>query len=148
MSGNRTLNLGLLLLVSASMVSCAAMMESWRKTYCNYDGAFKAGMNDARSGKDMNMSFSGPCNPQSRPDVERGYREGYTRGVCAGQGAAGGPEHRCIEAYGKKACGYHCIQGYGEVRCASQPHHNCVQAYGKLACGQNCRSEHGQIVCD
>jgi hypothetical protein len=136
-------------------------MASWRQAHCNYDGAFKAGMNDARAGNEMRMTFAEPCPAQVRAEAERGYRDGYSRGVGGGPvvvsgqgggavvaGTTGGPGYRCVEAYGKKACGYHCIEAYGEVRCASQPHHNCVEAYGKIACGQNCREAYGEIVCD
>jgi len=139
---------------------CAGMMASWRAHNCHYDGAYKAGMNDARSGEQMRMGFSHPCRAEVRAEVERGYREGYTAGVGGGRvvvgvhgpGAPvvveGGPRWHCEDAYGKRECGYRCVQAYGQIACAREPHHNCVQAHGKVACGPNCRSEYGKIVCD
>lgn len=64
---------------------CAAMQQQYAETYCHYDGAYKAGMNDYNEGKQMNPQFSQPCSPQVRADAERGYREGYTAQMKAAQ---------------------------------------------------------------
>lgn len=161
-----------LTLVSLTQAGCAGMMASWRAHNCHYDGAYKAGMNDARNGEEMRMNFSHPCRAETRAEVERGYREGYTAGVGGGQvvvggGAQGGgvvvsaggvgagpvaaqgdPAWRCRTAYGQRRCGFGCVKAYGKIACARERHHNCVQAYGNVACGPNCRSEYGKIVCD
>jgi hypothetical protein len=136
--------------LSPSLCSCAASMAAWREAYCNYDGAYKLGMNDARSGKEMSGAVSMHCPLPGRAAVEQGYREGYTAGATPGAGgvALSGEPWQCKSAYGQKACGYHCLTAYGNVACASQPDENCLQAYGQLRCGHHCRAEFGQIVCD
>ncbi|MCK5799082.1 MAG: hypothetical protein KAI47_17940 [Deltaproteobacteria bacterium] len=60
---------------------CAAMMQQWRVTHCNYDGAYKAGMNDATKGEEMKQAFSSGCFEKDRAIAEKGYREGYTIGL-------------------------------------------------------------------
>jgi hypothetical protein len=138
------------LLVSLAHLGCAGAMSSWREANCNYDGAYKAGMNAARGGEEMEQNFAGPCEPDTRPDAERGYREGYTEGVAstAPPQTAGGRKWRCEEAYGQKECGYECVQAHGEIACAKKPEHNCVEAHGEVRCGLHCRSDFGKIVCD
>lgn len=142
----------LLGLVLASMSACAGMMASWRAANCHYDGAYTAGMNDAREGKPMQPQFASSCEAPKRAEVARGYREGFTAGaggtVMVAGSTAPTKQWKCEQAYGKKACGYECIEAYGNIACAQDPNHNCVEAYGKIRCGANCRSEFGKIVCD
>jgi hypothetical protein len=149
---------GTLMIAALLMTSCAGMMRAWRDQNCNYDGAYAAGMNEARKRKAMNPSFAEQCDLLSQEDTQRGYREGYTAGaggpaIIAGpvaQNAAGpgSPGWDCIEAYGKKECGYACIEAYGNLACGKNPGDNCVEAYGKIRCGRNCREEYGKINCD
>ena len=71
-------------LIAFSMLgatSCAAMMNSYRETYCNYDGAYKKGMNDAQSRQAMAQDFADPCFNEQKAQAERGYREGYNDGL-------------------------------------------------------------------
>jgi len=144
-------------LLALAMVtpSCAGMMQSWRKAHCNYDGAYKLGMNDARAGKEMTSAIAMHCPATGKAEAQRGYREGYTLGGSHGVAVqAGAPTYlaqgrwQCKSAYGQKACGYSCVAAYGNVACAAQPHHNCVEAYGQVRCGENCRAAYGQIQCD
>ena len=44
------------------------------------------------------------------------------------------PKAECASAYGKIACGYGCVVGYGEVGCATTPWGACVAAYGSITC--------------
>ena len=55
---------------AAMSTGCAGMMASWREANCNYDGAFKAGMNDARAGQQMRGGFSQPCDPAVQAEAD------------------------------------------------------------------------------
>ncbi len=148
----RIRQLAILCVLGGALVgsSCAGMMQSWRHAHCNYDGAYKLGMNDAREGKQMSSAIAMHCPAAGKTAAQRGYREGFTNGASP----AGAPARlaqgnwQCKNAYGQKACGYTCVAAYGELACAAQPHHNCIQSYGQVRCGQNCRAEYGQIQCD
>ena len=150
----KTLTIILALGAALASPSCAGMMQSWRQAHCNYDGAYKLGMNDAREGKEMSSAIAMHCPAQGKAAAQQGYREGFTLGATNGAASAGAPARlaqggwQCKNAYGQKACGYSCIAAYGALACAAQPHHNCVQGYGQVRCGQNCRTEFGQIQCD
>ena len=136
------------------------MTASYRAYNCHHDGGYRAGMNDARSGRPMRAGFSHPCIPETQAEAERGYSEGYAAGisgrtVIVSQELLGEADPRadelrwhCEDAHGKRECGYRCVQAHGRIACAKQAHHNCVEAHGQLACGPNCRSERGKIVCD
>ena len=131
---------------------CAGMMQQWRHQTCNYDGAYQHGMNEARQGKRMNAAgLSYSCDQLDSPEVQRGYREGYTAGaggiaIYTGPSAqVAAPKKDCIDAYGKQACGYGCVEAYGKLRCAQHPAHRCIEAYGKIKCGLNCREIFGKI---
>lgn len=65
-------------------------------------------------------------------------------------------EAECHSAYGKTVCGYHCVAGYGDVKCASTPNGACLAAYGKVECWDPphwarrpalCLAEYGDIAC-
>ena len=60
-----------------------------------------------------------------------------------------GPDHpyECIEAYGKKKCGYGCLEAYGKIQCAIKKEHRCVESYGKIRCGLHCTESYGKITC-
>jgi hypothetical protein len=83
MTSMKRKNLFLALLSACLLVNsgCAAMMASWREHNCNYDGAYKTGMNAARKGEQMKTNFADPCEASTRAEVERGYREGFTAGA-------------------------------------------------------------------
>lgn len=44
------------------------------------------------------------------------------------------PQAQCQSAYGKTACGYHCVAAYGDVKCAKTPRGACKAAYGEIVC--------------
>ena len=60
---------------------CAGMTEMYRQSYCNFDGGFKKGMNDAQNGSPMDANFSYPCSDVEKKDAEKGYRKGYQAGL-------------------------------------------------------------------
>lgn len=141
------------------LVGCASMIEAQRKQVCNYDGAYKQGMNDARENQPMNTSISSYCDATETEVTERGYREGYTAGVgnrptqifvnvSGRKSGSHGPGSSCLERYGKKTCGYGCVDAYGEVRCARISGNACMEAYGAIHCGRNCRMQYGEVTCD
>ncbi len=68
------------------------------------------------------------------------------------------PPAKCLSGYGQTACGYHCVAGYGEVRCARTPAGKCLAGYGKVVCGDparygpgtpqvKCLAGYGEIAC-
>lgn len=71
------------------------------------------------------------------------------------------PQATCLRAYGETACGYHCTQGYGQVRCAQTPVGNCQAGYGTVVCYDppvpvlawsqtpvaQCLAEYGLVAC-
>ncbi|MEI6790376.1 MAG: hypothetical protein WCK42_04260 [Myxococcaceae bacterium] len=70
----------IILVLVAMLVNCASFREHIRENYCNYEGAYTAGMNDATSGARMNNGLASLCPEVSKVEVQRGYREGYTNG--------------------------------------------------------------------
>jgi len=141
------------------MASCAAMTE---KSPCTYNVAFKSGVNDARDGRRMDRGISMGCAEGKVGLVKKGYREGYVKGERAASDDPRGifselksifsepipiRKKKCLEAYGRKACGFNCLSAFGKVKCAQRVSHNCVEANGEIRCGNNCRSESGSIVC-
>jgi hypothetical protein len=71
-----------LILSTFIFTGCESMMQAAREDYrqntCNYDGAYKAGINDAQSAQRMRPDVSQLCDAQDKAAVEKGYREGYT----------------------------------------------------------------------
>ena len=73
--------------------------------------------------------------------------------MCAGNAFA---EPECVTAFGKTACGYNCVSGYGDVKCARTPQGECTKAYGDIVCWDpdiytyqkaECVNAYGDIVC-
>ena len=56
---------------------CAMNVEAYRKTYCNYDGAFKRGEDDAEYHRKTNEQFISYCLADQKAHAENGYRNGY-----------------------------------------------------------------------
>ena len=75
LAGTATLALGL------ALSNCAGMEQMYRDSYCDYNGAYKKGMNDARAGNPMDVSASRVCAPEQKSAADQGYREGYTEAV-------------------------------------------------------------------
>jgi hypothetical protein len=92
--------------------------------------------------------FQNPTYPGHRPPYG-----GYSPTAPRGAGvliptAPPAPPQQCLEAYGRRVCGYGCKESYGNIRCASDPRHACMDSYGKIYCGMNCREDVGHVVCD
>lgn len=124
---------------------------------CNGDKAYARGMNDAQSGHRMDEYVADSCPAETKSVVNAAYRDGYEHGIASRPAPAAVvmvagptayvPPPTCIEAYGKRACGYDCKEAYGKLACGANPGDNCVEAYGNLRCGQACRESFGRIVC-
>lgn len=56
---------------------CAASVEEYRTKYCNYEGAFTRGSNDAELMRKANENWITYCTPQQTSHAENGYRSGY-----------------------------------------------------------------------
>jgi hypothetical protein len=132
----------------STMPGCASAIAA----HCTSDRAYESGVNDARNGEDMNSSgYAVVCPAEQRSTVQSSYRAGYERGLASAPTvvvATAPAEGTCVEAYGKKACGYDCVEAYGTIKCGTEPDHNCVEAYGQIECGRNCRESYGAIECD
>ncbi len=146
----RILFFGLLL----SLVGCAAVKKDFQERTCHYDGAFQKGANEAQAGEAMNAEQTvSQCPDSTAADVRKGYRDGYigvksTPAVVNANVASNAPKQECLDAYGKRACGYSCKEAYGKLKCAKIPGNTCTEAYGNITCGTKCRNEHGKIRCD
>lgn len=84
------------------------------------------------------------------------------------------PPQECKSAYGKTACGHHCVAAFGDLKCArthlgacevafgritcndpprwvledpAAPPMQCRTAYGKTACGYGCQAGYGDVRC-
>lgn len=148
---NHLQSIALVLALGASSSGCAAMMKAYVAQNCNREGAYAAGMNDAKEKRRMQPDFGSVCDSGVRQTVQVAYREGYTTGGSSGAQvniAVASAERECVKAYGKEACGYGCVQAYGEVKCGSRPGDACVENYGKIVCGANCVKKFGDVVCD
>jgi len=59
------------------------------------------------------------------------------------------PPAACKSGFGKTACGYDCVAGFGEVKCAGTPYGKCLAGFGKVTCGDPSRATlhvyHGAI---
>lgn len=144
---------------------------------CSDYGSYEAGFNDGQSGHPMNakkaLSICGANLPKYLEKYKKGYLESsknpnaksikplesgestnaisafvgsVTNNNSSSSSTATGKKS-CIEAYGKKACGYDCKEAYGQLACAQNPEDNCVVSYGKIRCGFKCEAKHGDIKC-
>ena len=66
-----------LLTLSVLGSSCAAMLQQWQQSNCNYDAAYAAGMNAQKVNAAADPTPYGQCPSDSRPLAMRGYNEGY-----------------------------------------------------------------------
>ncbi len=148
-----------LLPVVVLLGGCASLRQAQRDALCNYDGAYKAGFNDANERKPMDNEIEEICPAETRSEAGRGYREGYEAGLkqrtkdvllsrIPGPNGAPPPGYECIELFDQKACGFNCIKDHGKVACAKKPEHNCVISFDDIVCGMNCRKVHTEVVCN
>jgi hypothetical protein len=81
---NKTITTSLFLLLMFSS-GCSSLFEAIRKeyrnNYCNYDGAFALGVNDARENRSMRIKVAEDCDEQDKSIVSDGYRNGYKEGL-------------------------------------------------------------------
>ncbi|MBT3224212.1 MAG: hypothetical protein HN348_34525 [Proteobacteria bacterium] len=121
------------------------------------------------------------CAPSPNGICTAAYGKVTCSGVTAPQGrrprtpaAKPWPKAECRSAYGMTACGYNCVDAYGQLACASTPNgickaaygrvtcfqvreraptsnlwppQECMSAYGTTACGYNCKAAYGQVAC-
>jgi hypothetical protein len=70
------------------------------------------------------------------------------------------PAKECKSAFGKTACGYHCIANFGQVKCAQTPQGACKAQFGQVVCWDppksarrgnqeqaECKAQFGKIAC-
>lgn len=149
----------LLILASAGCANLDRLRAQARANFvnntCNYDGAYEYGVNSAKNGETMaGQRLAAYCPPQVRSQVMQGYRAGYmsisNRPSWPGTIilSRNSPQEECVEAYGKRVCGYGCVHAYGNLVCSRIPGHECIAHYGQITCGLNCRPKFGRIVCD
>lgn len=147
----------------ASLLSCSHMQEMHQKYDCNFDSAYQKGMNDARQSKNMDETIAYGCTEDKLADVQRGYRDGYEKGlklsktpvvnIHVGQSETviarntPAPKVECIERYGKRVCGYGCLDVLGDVYCGEAPGMKCLESGGQVACGYNCIAKYGKMAC-
>jgi hypothetical protein len=148
----KTLRCSILFFVALS-VGCASLIEFRNQHYCNYEGAYAAGTNDANERRPMSGMPSMSCPEASKPDVLRGYREGYTnanrnRPAQLNINIGSSVKRDCHSSFGQEVCGYNCIQSFGKWYCGQQPTDNCVENYSNVRCGRNCHKHFGDIRCD
>lgn len=142
------------LLVSLFILSSCASMTA---DQCNYDYGYAEGVNDAKS--ELNMfppvDRDNVCTIDGLELAKKGYREGYSfvlksrlsKTNITVSNSSFLTRRQCLEAFGKKSCGYNCVSGFGQVKCADNPEKKCLAAFGKIKCGHNCEAKFGDIVC-
>lgn len=130
------------------------MQQQYVQGSCNKEGAFQKGYNDANQDGQMDGGWARMCPPESQTMVRQQYQKGFmnaqaNKPVQINIGFGGhGAGYMCKENFGKKICGYNCLEAYTKVRCAQQADHNCIESYGNIICGLHCREEYGRAQCD
>ena len=148
---------GVVLFACFLLIGCAELHQYMVDNYCNYEGAYTLGSNDASADRPMSIHQTSSCPEESKSKAQQGYREGYAMAqknklsgtklnINIGASPAGKPE--CHSQFGSQVCGYNCIQSYGKWYCANQPNEFCIENYAKVKCGINCRANFGDIICD
>jgi hypothetical protein len=135
--------------VATVLSGCATLMAQ----ACTESAAFEHGYNDAKNSAPRNSGQYEICEIHARSDLKKSYSNGYSDGVKDKAPRLGflgikSANEECLNAYGRKVCGYGCTSAYGQVQCGSSPGDNCVSAYGQVRCGRNCRQEFGKITCN
>lgn len=71
----KLLLIGVLVLAATS---CETMQKMNQERFCNYNGAYEQGVNDAQNGKQMNaIPYTMDCVGASKDEATKGYREGF-----------------------------------------------------------------------
>ncbi|ALA25543.1 hypothetical protein AVI51_05510 [Piscirickettsia salmonis] len=154
------------LLISVSVIlagllltGCAQMMQAWVAQNCTTDAAYSQGLNAARHGEDMKMSYAAGC-PANQSQLNAAYRQGYQYQLSnqpaevnininthKGKTQASKP-YRCHKQFGQKVCGYDCKSFAGQWTCAQKPDQECIQNMSDIKCGYHCnKGDFGQLTC-
>ena len=81
-SGDLMLRLNLVLLFTLSLASCAQMKANFEKNYCDAEGGYEKGFNDAKEGSDMSGAWVKDC-PSDQKNIRAQYNLGYKEGTIA-----------------------------------------------------------------
>jgi len=151
---------GFMLMVSILLSGCAAIQQQARQDFCNPEGAYAKGSNDAQAGQPMAANFAGSlCVAGQYPiaELNQSYRKGYQfmtrqqtqrqRGQITINTGRQQSQYGCLEVMGVKRCGYDCKQAMGKVQCASKPDQYCLSNPWMVACGYQCEDRFGTIRC-
>ena len=84
MRRNVTSLVALLALIGVS--SCSTTSSLVRERYCNVNGAYEKGVNDALLSRTMNSDWLENCDQQAKIEIQKKYQEGF---VTALHGAPG-----------------------------------------------------------
>ena len=141
-----------------SVLGCTALKEDMIASACNESAAYAAGVNDAKSGSDMQSDYAALC-PANQAALNDSYRQGYKFALSHKPSPVivdGGPERHhhharkeCVGVFGEQVCGYHCKQSGINAKCAQHPDQECiVGTLDKIECGYSCmRNELGEVKC-
>jgi hypothetical protein len=110
---------------------------------CSYEGAFTLGTNDAQADRPMRSDVAARCHDLAvRPEVSRGYREGYTQARThqpvrveidhlhrrPATPPTRRPHYECrAVAHRDQVCGYNCTKIDDHWYCANDPSHRYVK---------------------
>jgi hypothetical protein len=151
------MKLALFCVLTILFSSCTTLKPS----DCNYDYGYADGLNSAKANlpMDTNLDRENVCTTAGKTALLKGYREGYsfalksrpsTTNITVNNNSSGRSQvdRECLEAFGKKACGYNCESGFGKVKCARRADMECLVAFGDIQCGYNCEAMHGRVICE
>ncbi|WP_437308143.1 hypothetical protein [Sorangium sp. So ce388] len=74
--------------VLIGLPACAALQQQYRDMYCNGDGAYRKGYNDAKEDKPQDTELVPLCLPEQRAVAGVAYTRGYREGTAARDRAA------------------------------------------------------------
>jgi len=83
-------NRHMLAFVLIGSTACGALEQQQRAMYCNGDGAYRKGYNDAKEGKMQDEQLIPFCLPEQRDAVGVSYASGYREGSAARNGVPEG----------------------------------------------------------
>ena len=146
----------LMALALIGTAGCASLQQAYQNQYCNENGGFEKGMNDARSDLPMNSNFFGSCTPESQTSAQNGYRSGYAQGLAARASETPGTQINVNLGNGSVSDGgsyghtYYCeihaftetfaAWGATELEAQVDAKAKCTRQYHEMHCGQiSCR---------
>ncbi|PCC71868.1 hypothetical protein SAMN02745121_03220 [Nannocystis exedens] len=144
------------------LTGCAAMMEQWASTNCNYDAAYVEGMKTYDLGQELDLHRYGGCPAGSKSETLKGFREGYARAQrneaearanrSEGPGSAlsihiGGGMHGPALAAGERANDrrYDCsVEAFGQKYADFGP----TRLEASQRAERRCRANDHELLCD